>query len=80
MSTRLPEVQAYLNNYIIPIPVDFSGQLYIRKVGQFKYSKRNYQLKFGINLQNGISQSSELLLSDASNWTSCEIKIFGKFL
>lgn len=31
MCTRLPEVQAYLNNYIIPIPADFPGQLYIRK-------------------------------------------------
>src|ERR1700722_16345183 len=29
--TRLSEVQVYLNNYVIPIPADFSGQLYIRK-------------------------------------------------
>ncbi|PKY45533.1 hypothetical protein RhiirA4_460146 [Rhizophagus irregularis] len=28
---ELPEVQAYLNNYIIPIPADFPEQLYIRK-------------------------------------------------
>ena len=31
MHTRLPEIQAYLNNYVIPIPADFPGQLYIRK-------------------------------------------------
>ncbi|CAB5293004.1 unnamed protein product [Rhizophagus irregularis] len=28
---ELPEIQTYLNNYVIPIPADFPGQLYIRK-------------------------------------------------
>jgi len=28
---RLSEVKAYLSNYIIPIPADFLGQLYIRR-------------------------------------------------
>ena len=31
MNFRLSEVQSYLNNYIIPIPADFPGQLYIRR-------------------------------------------------
>ncbi|RGB30559.1 hypothetical protein C1646_765222 [Rhizophagus diaphanus] len=28
---KLSEIQTYLNNYVIPIPANFSGQLYIRK-------------------------------------------------
>ena len=38
----MPEVQSYLSNYVIPIPADFPGQLYIRRAIVNK-------MKLGIN-------------------------------
>ena len=41
MHTRLPKVQVYLNDHVIPIPADFPGQLYIRKAIVKKLESNN---------------------------------------
>ncbi|CAB5329617.1 unnamed protein product [Rhizophagus irregularis] len=52
---ELPEVQAYFNNYIIPIHADFPGKLYIRKaiVKKLEFLDLMYRRVFGMKKKVG---------------------------